>query len=153
LHETIRKTTSVEISADTISMVHERLLAERTALAEHFGLELHDCESPQFLLYRPGDFFVCHQDGDSEQVEFDHLRVRKISIVVFLNQAGEQTEPDTYGGGSLVFYCEPDLQGNFQTTRELIGETGLLVGFAAHTTHEVIPVVHGERFSIVSWFK
>ena len=29
---------------------------------------------------------------------------------------------------------------------------GTLVCFRAETTHEVLPVTHGERFTIVSWY-
>jgi hypothetical protein len=35
--------------------------------------------------YGEGDFFVRHQYGDTGQLEFDHLRVRKASEVIFLN--------------------------------------------------------------------
>jgi predicted 2-oxoglutarate/Fe(II)-dependent dioxygenase YbiX len=38
-----------------------------------------------FLRYQNGDFFVRHQDGNTHQLDFDHLRIRRISIVVFLN--------------------------------------------------------------------
>jgi SM-20-related protein len=30
---------------------------------------------------------------------------------------------------------------------------GTLVAYRAETTHEVTPVTHGERFTIVSWFR
>ena len=35
----------------------------------------------------------------------------------------------------------------------LRGEPGTLVAFRSETTHEVTPVTHGERYSIVSWFR
>ena len=69
----------------TISAVHAHLLTQKSALEDHFRLTLTDCERPQFLHYREGDFFVRHQDGNTEQLEFDHLKVRRISIVVCLN--------------------------------------------------------------------
>ena len=34
----------------------------------------------------------------------------------------------------------------------LTPEPGTLVCFRAETTHEVLPVTHGERFTIVSWY-
>ena len=85
IHETIRKTTSVHPAAETFSRIHERLLQQKSALEQHFGLALTGCERPQFLRYQQGDFFVRHQDGNTHQLDFDHLRVRRISIVVFLN--------------------------------------------------------------------
>ena len=138
IHESIRKTTSLHPADETIQQIHERLLGQKSALEKHFGTSLTDCERPQFLRYEEGDFFVRHQDGDTDQLDFDHLRVRRISIVVFLN--------DSFSGGSLTFY-DPT------TTFALMGETGLLVAFKAATFHEVLPVTSGERFTIVSWFR
>ncbi len=138
IHETVRKTTSLHPASETISQIRERLLRQKSALESHFGTSLTDCERPQFLRYQKGDFFVRHQDGNTHQLDFDHLRVRRISIVVFLN--------DSFSGGSLNFY-DPT------TTFALTGETGLLVAFKADTFHEVLPVTSGERFTIISWFR
>lgn len=138
IHETIRKTRSLHPANETFQRVHERLLGQKSALESHFGTTLTDCERPQFLRYETGDFFVRHQDGNTHQIDFDHLRVRRISIVVFLN--------DSFTGGSLTFY-DPT------TTLPLMGETGLLVAFRADTFHEVLPVTSGERFTVISWFR
>ena len=146
IHETIRKTTSLHPSAETVSDVHQRLLTMKSALETHFGISLNDCEPPQFLRYKEGDFFVRHQDGNTHQLDFDHLRVRRISIVVFLNGFSGEPEANCYSGGLLNFY---DQQGTYG----LPGETGLLVAFTADTLHEVVPVTSGERFTIISWFR
>jgi len=138
IHETIRKTTSLHPSDATFWQVHEKLLKQKSALEAHFATSLTDCERPQFLRYEKGDFFVRHQDGNTQQLDFDHLRVRRISIVVFLN--------DSFSGGTLNFY-------DSTTTFPLKGETGLLVAFTADTFHEVVPVTSGERFTIISWFR
>ena len=138
VHETIRKTTSLHPADQTLRRIHERLSRQKSALENHFGTRLTDCERPQFLRYEKGDFFVRHQDGNAHQLDFDHLRVRRISIVVFLN--------DSFSGGRLNF-CDPT------TEFALGGETGLLVAFTADTFHEVLPVTGGERFTIVSWFR
>src|SRR5262245_59090343 len=63
IHQNVRRTTSIEISEATIEMVHQRLRELASELSDHFGIQLEDCEPPQFLLYQPGDFFVRHQDG------------------------------------------------------------------------------------------
>jgi SM-20-related protein len=153
IHQTVRRTTSVELSEVNYSFVQNRLFAQKSSIEEHFNLTLSDCEKPQFLLYRPGDFFVRHQDGNTNQLEFDHLRIRKISIVLFLSDASEDQQPDTYTGGELVFYRASNQPGESPLMYELMGEAGLLVGFAADTIHEVRPVLHGERFAAVSWFR
>ena len=146
IHENIRKTTSLHPSQETKSQVHERLLRQKPALENHFGVNLNDCEPPQFLRYEQGDFFVRHQDGNTHQLDFDHLRIRRISIVVFLNDFSVDAEANCYSGGLLNFYDE-------QITYGLPGETGLLVAFTADTMHEVSPVTSGERFTIISWFR
>lgn len=146
IHESVRKTTSLHPSAETISQVHQRLLSQKSALESHFGLDLNDCEPPQFLRYEKGDFFVRHQDGNTKQLDFDHLRVRRISIVVFLNDFSNVPDANCYSGGLLHFYDQQDMYG-------LPGETGLLVAFSADTLHEVSPVTSGERFTIISWFR
>ena len=181
VHEDVRKATSLHPSNETIAWIHERLLGELPALSEHFKLKLTDCEQPQFLVYRAGDFFVRHQDGNTDQLDFDHLRVRKISIVVFLNDAagtsagskqefeagqearqklasGQEFEaeqelgPGTFRGGALLFCREGDAEHQ-PLTLPLWGETGLLVAFASETLHEVTPVTDGERFTIINFFK
>jgi SM-20-related protein len=146
VHENIRKTTSVHPADETFTDVHERLLQQMQALEQHFGEALHDCERPQFLRYKIGDFFVRHQDGNTRQLDFDHLRVRRISIVVFLNGFSAEPQDGCYSGGVLKF---DDQDRRF----DLEGETGLLVAFTADTFHEVLPVTSGERLTIISWFR
>jgi predicted 2-oxoglutarate/Fe(II)-dependent dioxygenase YbiX len=71
-------------------------------------------------------------------------------VVVFLSAQSEERSPDTYGGGSFVFhgpYSGPSLRV------PIAPAPGTLVAFRAETTHEVTPVTHGERFTIVSWYR
>ncbi|HET6851381.1 MAG TPA: 2OG-Fe(II) oxygenase, partial [Pyrinomonadaceae bacterium] len=79
----------------------------------------------------------------------DHLRIRRISIVVFLNGSSTEPQADCFCGGALTFYDEKDATRSF----DLSGETGLLVAFRADTFHEVLPVTSGERFTIITWFR
>ncbi len=149
IHETVRKTTSLHPSGETFTQMHERLLQQKSSLEEHFGESLTDCERPQFLRYDKGDFFVRHQDGNTRQLDFDHLRIRRISIVVFLNDSSIEPQADCFCGGALTFYGEKHGERSF----ELSGETGLLVAFRADTFHEVLPVTSGERFTMITWFR
>jgi SM-20-related protein len=153
VHENVRRSTSLHPSAETVSQIHYRLSQQKESLEDHFALQLIDCERPQFLRYRQGDFFVRHQDGNTDQLEFDHLRIRRISIVVFLNDSSAEPQADTFCGGSLNFYDQNDVPGPESSVFSLEGETGLLVAFAADTFHEVIPVTSGERFTVISWFR
>jgi SM-20-related protein len=151
VHEDVRKTTSLEVPAETIADVGRRLRELRGEIGDYFRLNLNGCEPPQFLRYGLGDFFVRHQDGDTDQLEFDHLRVRKVSVVVFLNGGGE-AEAETFGGGSLLIYRAGVEAGAAPLVFEVSGEAGLLVAFRSDTVHEVAPVTRGERFTVVSWF-
>jgi SM-20-related protein len=134
----VRNTLRVVPSNETIELVTGRLLSCKSAVEKHFGVSLNECEDPQFLRYREGDFFVAHQDGNTGLLRLDTER-RLVSTVIFLNAR--------YGGGSLVFSSvrEPSFH--------MIAEPGTLVAFRSETTHEVTPVTHGERFSIASWYR
>jgi SM-20-related protein len=152
VHEDVRKTSSLEVSATTATEVERRLRKLREEIGGHFGLSLQGCEPPQFLRYGEGDFFVRHQDGDTEQIEFDHLRVRKVSVVIFLNGGAAEPSEETFGGGELLIYRSDAETGAGPLIFPVPGEAGLLVAFRSDTVHEVTPVTCGERFTVVSWF-
>ena len=146
IHENVRKTTSLHPPQETFDRVHQLLLEQASALSQHFNDTLTDCEPPQFLRYEKGDFFVRHQDGNPRQDDFNHLKVRRISIVVFLNGFSAEPQRDSYTGGVLNFYDQTKEYG-------LEGETGLLVAFTSDTFHEVLPVTDGKRFTLITWFR
>ena len=148
--ERVRKAARLVPSRESVERVRRRLLECRDGVGEHFGISLGGCEEPQFLRYLVGDFFVAHQDGNTGMLRSDREQSRKVSVVVFLNDQSEAPGGDAYCGGSLVF---SDWRGG-RGRRELAlsGEAGTLVAFRSETTHEVIPVTHGERYSIVSWY-
>jgi SM-20-related protein len=150
IDERTRRAARVAPPVETFETVNQRLLDRREEINSRFGLELNSCEEPQFLRYRVGDFFVAHQDGNTGLMQSPKEQRRKISVVIFLNRQTESPEPGCYGGGDLVFTeWRPDHNcGQFHLT----GEAGTLVAFPSETTHEVIPITHGERYSIVSWY-
>jgi SM-20-related protein len=81
----VRNTLRVVPSSETVDLVTQRLLSCKQAVEEHFSLTLDECEDPQFLRYREGDFFVAHQDGNTGMLRLDTER-RRISTVIFLNR-------------------------------------------------------------------
>ncbi len=145
--ERVRKAARLAPTRETLGRVVRRLSECRDAVASHFGVSLSRCEEPQFLRYRVGDFFVAHQDGNTGMLRSEREQSRKVSLVIFLNGQSEAATDETYGGGSLVF-------SDWRAGRKfaLAGRAGALIAFPAETTHEVLPVTRGERFSIVSWF-
>jgi SM-20-related protein len=148
--ERIRRVARLSPSPKTVEEVRGRLLEYRDQLGEHFGIILNNCEEPQFLRYRVGDFFVAHQDGNTGLLRLESEQSRRISVTIFLNRQSETVERDAYCGGTLVFsdWPAPPDRREFR----LSGEIGTLVAFRSETTHEVIPVTYGERYSIVSWY-
>jgi SM-20-related protein len=147
VNERVRKVESLMPSKETVEQVRRRLMDDREKVGEHFGISLSSCEEPQFLRYRVGDFFVAHQDGNTGLLLLDTDRSRRISISIFLNRQSEAPEKGAYCGGSLVFF-----DWRYDKEFRLTGETGTLVAFRSATTHEVVPVTHGKRYSIVSWY-
>jgi SM-20-related protein len=144
-----RRATEIAIPSTTRAAVVRLLEREQPRIEAHFGRPLDGCEMPQFLRYGPGDYFVAHQDGNTPLVH-DESRFRKVSVVIFLSEQSEQPRPGTFCGGSLVLYgprSGPDLQ------IALAPAPGTLVAFPSETTHEVMPITHGERLSIVSWYR
>ena len=119
-------------------------------VAQHFSVKLSEYEDPQFLRYQVGDFFVAHQDGNTGLLRLDTER-RLVSTVIFLSREAETASKNVHCGGSLIFT-------NFRATPErakfrVHAEPGILIAFRSETTHEVTPVTHGERYSIVSWYR
>ena len=139
----VRRTKRLIVAAETRTLVISLLMERKTMIGEHFGVALNVCEEPQFLRYETGDFFVAHQDGNTPLI-LDDSRFRRISVIVFLSA------PDTYEGGSLVFHGKyPDTD----VRQSLRANAGSLVAFRSETTHEVLPVTGGERYSIASWYR
>jgi len=138
----IRKATRLTATGATRERILAHILEQKRALENHFGLQLGDLEEPQFLRYVSGDYFVAHQDGNTP-LTLDDTRFRRVSIIVFLNSA------DTFGGGTLVFHgAFPDLDRREQVP----AVAGTMIAFRSETTHEVTPLLHGERYTVVSWF-
>lgn len=147
VEQNIRKTLRIRPSVATVDSIVRRLWALKDSIEEHFAVALSECEDPQFLRYREGDFFVAHQDGNTGMMQLDTER-RLVSTVLFLSRESDAPEPGAHCGGSLVF-------SDYRTGSKshMIGEPGMLVAFRAETTHEITPVTHGERYSIVSWYR
>ena len=137
IDESVRRTFRVKPSSETVAVVIQKLLTQKAAVEKHFGVVLNECEEPQFLRYREGDFFVAHQDGNTGLLRLE-TEQRLISTVIFLNS--------DYDGGSLMF-------SNLRERFEVSSQPGMLAAFRSETTHEVTPVTHGERYSIASWYR
>jgi SM-20-related protein len=147
--ERMRRTSRLKPSHETVEFVRRRLDERIPALEEHFRVTLAECEEPQFLRYDVGGFFVAHQDGGTGLIRSER-ELRKVSVVVFLNRQTDDDEPGTYRGGPLVLHAY--LMSSEDERLPLACEPGTLAAFRASTTHEVLPVTGGERYTIACWF-
>lgn len=145
----VRRALRVFPSRETVELVTRRLWACKDAIEKYFDVSLTECEEPQFLRYGEGDFFVAHQDGNTGLLRLETER-RRISTVIFLSRESDVPGPNVYCGGALVLTNRPPASD--RAPFRVSAEPGKLVAFRSETTHEVTPVTHGERVSIVSWY-
>jgi SM-20-related protein len=133
--------------------VDNRLKSVLPAAAKHYAVELTNYESPQIVRYPAGGFYRPHIDSCWVNSGPTTPSVRKISCVVFLNGSGRSTDNASFVGGSLAFFklAEDPSEDNCKTL--LYPALGLLVAFRSNVYHEVLPVMAGERFSLVTWFR
>jgi len=58
-----------------------------------------------------------------------------------------------YGGGALTLYELFDGTGGQKIGLPVDPEPGLLITFVSSLLHSVTPVTHGERCTVVSWYR
>ncbi|MEO8670784.1 MAG: 2OG-Fe(II) oxygenase [Tahibacter sp.] len=144
----MRRAMTLQAAPTTVNAVRFRLERNRADMARYFAHPLGAIEAPQFLRYRKGDYFVAHQDGNTPLVRDASLH-RKVSIVIFLNAPGGDEDRE-YSGGALVFHDSGDTRLQRLAYAPAIGT---LLAFRSETTHEVLPVTGGNRYTVVSWYR
>ena len=147
-----RRTKLVEVSKNLKDLVTQHLAGVKPKIAAHFGVALDECERPQFLAYKEGDFFKPHTDSSTSPDSHYYLQQRRVSVVIFLNGESASADRNSYSGGSLILYGLIDNPSWKDYGFNIKGEPGLLIAFASDVYHEVTPVTQGMRFTIVTWF-
>ena len=138
----VRRSLRYDLPLSIVNVVKKKLFECTSEVEAHFGVKVRETEEPQFLRYRVGDFFVAHQDGNTGMLRLDQEN-RRVSVVIFLSNS------DAHCGGELVF-------NDYRSQKRLAFSTykpGTLVAFRSETTHEVTPLISGERFSIACWYR
>src|SRR5205085_1516987 len=88
---------------------------------------------------------------DARECESIRAQLRSVAgAAAGLLGAKPEPLPETYGGGELMLHGP---YGSREPPVRADAQPGTLVAFRAETTHEVTPVTHGERFTIVSWYR
>lgn len=72
-------------------------------------------------------------------------KIRKLSVTVNLSDS------DDYTGGNLRFDCGPHAEEKRFVTCEEIRPRGSIIVFPSHFFHQVTPITHGTRRSLVMW--
>ena len=148
----VRSTQMATMDTPSSSRTETRLLEFKPELEKHFNVTLKGCHKSQYLIYRPGDFFQPHRDNNHNPPDTEEVRSRQVAVVVFLNDASKEPAPETYGGGALAFYELMDDPRCQAIGFPVSGKSGLLIAFPADLMHEVAPITHGERYTVVTWF-
>ena len=103
----------------------------------------------QFLMYKPGGFFVPHYDDsrghifNGKNYVYRNTPERAMAVLVYLN--------DDYEGGELEFTNIRDSSG---LPLRVKPKAGTVVAFPCHElyAHQVLPVTSGTRYAVSRWF-
>lgn len=150
LDEARRRTRRVLVPEAAQCAVQESLVRAIAEIQRYFTTAIARMQYPQFLRYRRGDFFRAHQDSSEHPEQTEEVRRRRVSAVLFLNRQTRFPEPDAYCGGELTLFRADD---DPDPRLHVAGEDGLLVAFPSRLIHEVRPVTHGERYTVVTWYE
>ncbi|HZR81504.1 MAG TPA: 2OG-Fe(II) oxygenase [Candidatus Binatia bacterium] len=149
--EEVRKSERVELRAETVAQIEQRLRALAPEVGGHFGVSLSGCQRIHVLRYADGGMFRPHRDQSSEEGVRDAVRERRVSAVLFLNRQADEPADACYCGGELTLYGL--IPGRESLGVPVRGEPGLVVAFpSAETLHAVSRVTAGDRFTAVCWF-
>jgi PKHD-type hydroxylase len=109
----------------------------------YYDYAIEGVETIQFSEYPTGaGYYKPHLDWGAGTIFGRNDICRKLSFTIQLSK------PDSYEGGDLVLHSGRELDAG---TRETMREFGCLTVFPSWLLHEVTPVTHGTRRSLVGW--
>jgi SM-20-related protein len=151
-----RRASECVVSHETVRDLGDRICAVAPQLAKHFGQELGECETPHFVADEPGDLYRPYRDIYPDVELPEGLARRRLSVVVFLNDAHTQSEPAAAGSaqhyeGGVLRLCSHERDAfDPRLAWDVPARRGHLVAFRADTWHEVSPITSGRRYTIVA---
>ena len=108
----------------------------------YFGFDtVQLSEQGQYAEYSKGGFYNWHMDSNTEMEAMP--TVRKISMTLLLNDLKD------YEGGDLEIFCGETLDSEKNKFKL---KQGYAVFFASFLLHRVMPIIKGNRKSLVMWF-
>jgi len=108
------------------------------ANCKNFRYELSKCdvEGVQLSQYNIGQFYNKHVDFNGNPETKSHTRKLSMSV---------QLSDNNYEGGDLIIY--------YSGEKYIAPKSrGTVIVFDSKLTHEVTPIIKGERYSLVKWF-
>jgi predicted 2-oxoglutarate/Fe(II)-dependent dioxygenase YbiX len=155
-----RKSSSILTNSAIQSEISRKISTLTPSLEKHFCTDLGALQNPVFLCYQTGDYFRPHCDNSENPEQPDHIRRRKISIVIFLNDRevveNNNVSSRSFEGGDLILYrlCNKSSRSSWDNYATIVRpKAGLLIGFTTSRIHEVTPILNGIRYSIACWFE
>jgi len=140
---------------DTIEMadrwsvdLDRRFAVLRPEMETYFGLPLDWMEPITVLRYREGDFYRAHRDRVRSLDAF--YRTRRVSAVLFVNDASYPPGQGGFTGGALRFHGLGGPSGSMAL--DVQPRAGTFIAFRSEILHEVRPVTAGERITAVAWY-
>ena len=108
----------------------------------YFGFDtVQLSEQGQYAEYHKGGFYNWHMDSNVEMASMP--TVRKISMALLLN------DPKDFEGGDFEIFCGETLDSEKNKYKL---KQGYAIFFASFLLHRVMPVIKGNRKSLVMWF-
>src|SRR5262249_18799213 len=104
IDEDIRRAAVAKVPADSKSLINSRLSDLQPKLESHFNPTLKRFEKPQFLIYSQGGFYTPHQDSSDDPEAVEYIKMRKVSVVIFLNSESEEPGKSFFVGGKVTFF-------------------------------------------------
>jgi PKHD-type hydroxylase len=109
----------------------------------YYDYAIEGVETIQFSEYPAGaGYYEPHMDWGAGTIFGRNDICRKLSFTIQLSK------PDSYEGGDLVLHSGRELDAE---TKSSMREFGCLTVFPSWLLHEVAPVTHGTRRSLVGW--
>ena len=120
------------------------------ANSEVWNYHISITQGVQFGMYGPGGTYDWHKDEfdlpfAEDSAEIWHGQARKLSAVINLS------DPSEYTGGELLFRDTMGIEVSDTEFKQKLAKKGSLVVFPASVLHTVMPVIEGQRCSVVSW--
>jgi len=152
IDENTRRVAIAEVSEAQANETQEYFELLLPDLSKHFDLPLKGIQVMEFLTYLDGYHMGPHRDGiEQDEVQEntpENMSTRVVTVVVFLNSAGE----DTFTGGDLVIYGLVNPEEPTRHGLPITPQAGLAVGFRSQAFHAVTVVKGQPRFVAVAWY-